>query len=387
MALDRRFVVNIRSSSDERVVISIDEAERKAVSIDVRFRAQPAPSFKLPTLIFSREPLERSFEEAAAASGSLQLAIDDDLGALLFPALHSWLPGVQLAELLATTRLVGMVCPGRFSIFGGLHLRARHSYRAERTIEWSVTHSRAPYSLLTIGIDGPTFTGTLDTFYRPPPRASLSYSSIAARVGTGAHASWRALVIGGSRGLGEAIAKAVAAGGGDVCITWNRGETEARAIVNDIVASGGRATAMHLDVTDVRSFVLPFAPTHVFYLATPFIRIEKGRGFDHELFESLTRCYVHGLDRIARAVHRIVGGGFFLFAPSTALLSTRDQGSSAYCAAKAAMEEVLAHLGRELKLTVSAPRLGRVATDQTSTLMHTPATDPLDVAIEILRAG
>jgi hypothetical protein len=266
-------------------------------------------------------------------------------------------------------------------------LQARADGDGKPMLEWTVTHSREPYSLLAMAVLGPTLSGKLDTFYRPPPKAPLSYASVAARVQRGAHADWRALIVGGSRGLGEAIAKAVAAGGGEVCITWNRGETEARRIVDEIVAQKGRAMAMHLDVTDTGEWIPPFAASHVFFLATPFIRIEKGGGFDHDLFDALTRCYVHGLDRVARVVHRSVGGSFFLFAPSTALLSTRDSGSSTYCAAKAAMEELVAHLERELKLIVSAPRLGRIATDQTSSLRQTQAADPLDVALDILRAG
>ena len=43
----------------------------------------------------------------------------------------------------------------------------------------------------------------------------------------GEFANVRALVIGGSRGLGEITAKIIAAGGGDVWITYRRGKEDA----------------------------------------------------------------------------------------------------------------------------------------------------------------
>ena len=65
---------------------------------------------------------ERSIEEVAAASGKVALYFDDDLAGGLFPNLIRVLPPMQLAALLATTRLVGMECPGHHSIYSSLDL-------------------------------------------------------------------------------------------------------------------------------------------------------------------------------------------------------------------------------------------------------------------------
>src|SRR2546428_9807733 len=57
-----------------------------------------------------------------------------------------------------------------------------------------------------------------------------------------------ALVTGGSRGIGAAIAKLLAERGADVIVAA-RGLEQARLVADGIEAAGGRATALGLDVS------------------------------------------------------------------------------------------------------------------------------------------
>ncbi|WP_280480483.1 SDR family NAD(P)-dependent oxidoreductase, partial [Nocardia cyriacigeorgica] len=64
-----------------------------------------------------------------------------------------------------------------------------------------------------------------------------------------------ALVTGGSRGIGAAIARELAAGGADVAVTYQHAEQQAKAVVAEIEALGRRAIAMQADSADAAAVV------------------------------------------------------------------------------------------------------------------------------------
>ena len=59
-----------------------------------------------------------------------------------------------------------------------------------------------------------------------------------------------ALVTGGSRGIGAAIAKRLAKEGADVAITYSSSQQRAQQVVDDILSEGGRAVAIKADAAD-----------------------------------------------------------------------------------------------------------------------------------------
>src|SRR3984885_9319129 len=62
-----------------------------------------------------------------------------------------------------------------------------------------------------------------------------------------------ALITGGSRGIGAAIAKRLASDGANVAITYSKGADAAASVVNEIERSGRKAIAIQADAADAKA--------------------------------------------------------------------------------------------------------------------------------------
>lgn len=330
------------------------------------------------------EPVLRSAEGLAAADGTLEIA-SGDLAAL-FPALAARVPAGQLAALVAVSRLVGMECPGRFSLLHALDLRF-DGRPVGAALAWRVERFDPRFSSVRIAVAADGLDGTVEAFLAPPPAAQPATSALRGAIEAGSFTGARALVVGGSRGLGEAAAKLLATGGADVRVTYRDGEEDARRVCEDIRSAGFRAEAVRLDVLDpdAPAALGGLRPTHLLYFATPRIALAESARFSAELLRLYVACYVEGFVRLVDAA-AADGAPLAVFYPSTAALETIQPKALEYASAKAAGEAACRHLERlypAVRMVVS--RLPRVRTDATATVMPVEAAEAADVMTDVLR--
>jgi hypothetical protein len=126
---------------------------------------------------------ERSFEEAAGASGSVPMYFDRELAATLFPNLMRRVPPMQLAALLATTRLVGMECPGLHSIYSGLNLAFFSDCDGVPELNYHAVDGNQRLALLLMDVDAPGMRGQIKIFYRPTPLLDMGEYAAAKMAG------------------------------------------------------------------------------------------------------------------------------------------------------------------------------------------------------------
>ncbi len=123
-----------------------------------------------------------------------------------------------------------------------------------------------------------------------------------------------ALITGGSRGLGKAMALALADRGVDAVLTYKSAEAEARAVVAAIEAKGRRAVALRLDVGDARSFGA-FAET---------VRAELARVWRRDRFDALVNnAGIAGHARVEEVTEEKLDELFAIHVKGTLLLTQR----------------------------------------------------------------
>ncbi len=343
-------------------------------------------------LLVRTVPKDRDFADCACATGEFPVAPMAVDMMRRYGVLISVLGALDTAALLATTRLVGMECPGLHSIFGGLDL-SFGDRASEPVLRYRVERADSRFSLLTLTVAAMTMHGKINAFLRPPPALQPSFASVRGGVAADEFAGVTALVIGGSRGLGEIVAKCLAAGGAAVTITYRDGEAEAAAVAREIAALGGRAQCVRLDidtvsVEEVASLVgaVSVVPNAVFYFASPKIDLGRSGSFDPALFMTNARSFVTSPCALAQMIAPLCRDGALHFYPSTAFLDAPMLEGAEYRAAKAAGEISWQSLGQVFETQrFVAPRLPRLRTDQTASLRPEMAAEPLPVMLAALR--
>lgn len=314
--------------------------------------------------------------------------------AALFPALTA-LFGCTVAELAAASYIVGMAAPGLHSMFSRLDLTLQPvltEARPRTALAYTVASHDERFRKVRIAVHGQGIAGTLDTFLRVPPVGQATLAELTPLVSPGEFNGMRALVIGGSRGLGELTSKLIAAGGGIPTITYALGRTEAEAVVAEIEHSGGHAQALQYDVRQppIPQLGSDRTYTHLFYFATNLIGRPKPALVTPAILADFVTFYLHGFHDLCVALTGPAlnpsGVPLAAYYPSTVYIAERPAGMTEYAMIKAAGEEMIRDMNQHIpNLHILSTRLPRLPTDQTAGILPERGLEPARVLLPILR--
>lgn len=327
-------------------------------------------------------PVALDLEQMADQGGLLRFATPPAVAGCQFAELTSRVGPAMVAALACLSSLVGMVCPGLTSILSGLDVDClgREAGAGSEALAYRTEHVDERFRSVRMAVEGGGLRGVVDAFARPPPTVQPTVAEAAGRVLPDSYRGATALVVGGSRGMGEVVAKLVAAGGGRTIISYATGEQDARRVGAEIDASGGDCLLCALDVRrPIADQLRDVRPTHVYYFATCPIFIKRSPTYDQAIFETFIRYYVTGFNELCSAL-LASQTELTAFYPSSVAVEERPANMTEYAMAKAAGEILCADLTRftpRLRIVVS--RLPRVLTDQTASIRATAAAPVLDV--------
>jgi acyl dehydratase len=335
------------------------------------------------------EACDLSFDAMAGMLGRLAFASPPDAIAAMFPAASGWLGPRRVAALAATTLLVGMVCPGLHSIYAGLTAEAcDEPVPEDDRLSFRVTGTEPRFRSVCMTVAGGGLAGAVQSYARMPPTPQASVQDLADAVEPGEFSGATALIIGGSRGLGEVTAKLLASGGARVAISYRVGGTEAEAIAQEIRSAGGVCETLAYDTSfpaEPQLARLAAAPTHAYYFATPTIFRAQSALFARARLDAFLKVYVEGFLNLAEAL-RARRRDLSLFYPSSVFVAERPRGMLEYAMAKAAGETLCAEMNQVWPpLHVTVDRLPRLRTDQTASVIGVSLPSPGGRLLPVVR--
>lgn len=305
---DDKVYLDSSDITGNRVKLALSVGGKKVQIIDLVFAEktvpEPAVAEKMVDLsLGTPQPVDLTFADVISLDTTFDLIWVPELIQLMFPNVKCYLPDNQTAVLLGLTNIVGMQCPGMDSIFAGFNINFSHGKSVfDPTMHYKVIKNDSRFSLITIGIFHSTAKGCIEALFRPKfilqPRCSVLVTLVSKDV----FANQKALVIGGSRGIGEVIAKLIAAGGGQVIITYAHGQSDAEKIVQDIRDNGGKCDALSYNVllptTQITDCFNGDGVSHIYYFSSPVIEKSDQSVWDDVIFQKFYKIYMLGLARL-----------------------------------------------------------------------------------------
>jgi 3-oxoacyl-[acyl-carrier protein] reductase len=183
-----------------------------------------------------------------------------------------------------------------------------------------------------------------------------------------------AIVTGASKGIGAAIAKALAAAGAAVVVNYASSKDAADRVAADIVSNGGKAIAVQADVTKARDVKRLFE-TATTRLGKLDVLVNNAGIYKFGPVESITEeDFHHHFDTnvlsvllaTQQAVKHFGPNGGSIINIATAGVSLNPPGSTLYTATKSAVVGITRVLSKELggrKIRVNAVAPGGTATE------------------------
>lgn len=315
-----------------------------------------------------RDLLNLDIAEMLGMTGTFEIARPSAF-ARTFKALGDQIGAQAVADLAVLSTLVGMECPGLHSVFGGFDVRLDPRADQPSGLAYEVVRADAHLSAVRMTVRSSSLEGSVTALARPRPVEQPSAVTISGEVTSDEFSDMRAVVVGGSRGIGETTAKIIAAGGGHVVLTWHRGEDDADLVAADIRSTGGSVDVVRLDVDEPATAASWGSVSHLFYFASPRITSRRLVAFEQLLFEGFVDAYVVGFARVVEALASSGADDLVAFYPSTVFVDAPTPEFVEYAAAKAAGEVAARALfSNRPSMSLLVERLPRLATDQTAML-------------------
>lgn len=267
----------------------------------------------------------------------------------LFPNIYEHMDTLQIFQMINLSRFVGMYSPGLYSIFNSFEFINTNSDEVEKYNMFFKKIDKNETSV-NYSYEGFNCKGNILAFIRPKNIEYTPYPSIKTKKFENQHV----LIVGGSQGIGESLAKLYYENGAKITITYYKNKERAEQVKNDKIDI--LCYKVGDDIQDNNY-------THLCYMATSPIYT---KGFDITLYEEYYFYYITGFLKVFNSLKNLK----YVFYPSTQDIENKISLYPEYTEVKTLAEKMIKNLQQQYKINFHIERLPRLQTNRTNSVIN-----------------
>ncbi len=368
--------------SEERpgeALLTISSGGSKSVKISFAYENKQDNLCVGGNVCWDCEPNNPSWEELEVFKGSIPLKLDRWLAKKKFPHFFHWGSLLQMSALCASTRIVGMFCPGLDSIYSAFSIQfdgpqSNLEDKEKSLIYFKTEKLKKNLKQLEISVQGPGFEGSIKAYKRPGAVEQPALKDLQAILPENSLVGKNIVIIGGTRGVGEVLAKLLGMAGANIFCSYHMGESEARKLDQEFSEENLKIQFFKFDcrnsdhVKNLKNRVKSNQPHMLFFCATPFIEATKASVFSKKLYKKFCSYYIKAFYGLFKELNN--PDLELVWTPSTVYADPIPANLLEYGKSKQVLEKTVSILSqRHSNISWECPRLPRMATDQTLTLL------------------
>jgi 3-oxoacyl-[acyl-carrier protein] reductase len=245
------------------------------------------------------------------------------------------------------SRMIGMEIPGPGAIWMGQSAEWLKPVFVGDEIDFVITVQKISMAASVLELDIVAMNSKSEKVMQGEAKVKVAKRLLGETVST-ADTDRVALITGGSRGIGAAIARRLAANGMTVVINYREAQREAEAVVEAIRSAGGSAQAIMVDLSDptattrmINEIINCFGRLDVVvHSASPAIHSAKVVELSYSELEPYLKVYLGAALRLVADASEAMAArkfGRFIFLGTASLFGIPPAGLAAYVAAKQAL--------------------------------------------------
>ena len=302
-------------------------------------------------------------------SNKIKLYASEKLLKNIFPKLNIKLNSNLISILLSLTRIVGMKLPGKYSIFSSFNISLFNEINLDNSLNFKLNEYDPRWGYLIIDFYNKFCSGEIRAFERPKPTFQPSYKDIKKKLKKLNFRNKKALVIGGSNGIGEVCVKILSYYGAKVTFTYFKDQKNSKCIKNDCqnkYLKFIKFDANNFNEKKLVQLINKEKFDQIYYFATPKIFNEQSDQINVDILNKFFKFYVLSAINLLNLIDDKTSKKINFLLASTVVTDqkTYDNNLKEYTLIKKFSEQIF-NLNIFQNIKVNIFKFNRVKTNQT----------------------